>query len=92
MFEIILYFIPLGVIFFLFVRIKMTKDNYRVIFCIFATVICSFAGLIEFGQIFIPSRYPDITDWLIMIGGGFIGFLFFQLVTFPNSVGGMKKS
>ncbi|MDP3441731.1 MAG: VanZ family protein, partial [Ignavibacteria bacterium] len=92
MVEVVLYFIPLGIIFFLFVRAKMTKDNYKVIFFVFTIGICFFAGLVEFGQIFIPSRYPDITDWLLMIVGGFIGFLFFQLISFPNSGGSMKKT
>lgn len=85
MVEIVLYFIPLGIIFFLFVRAKMTKDNYKVIFFVFTIGICFFASLVEFGQIFIPSRYPDVTDWLLMIVGGFIGFLFFQLISSLNS-------
>jgi VanZ family protein len=84
--EIIAYFIPFGIIIYLFVRTKISRDNYKIIFFIFTIGTCFFTGLIEIGQIFIPSRYPDITDWLLMIVGAYIGFLFFQLISFPNRV------
>ncbi len=31
------------------------------------------AGIIEFGQVFIPEIYPDITDWLCMVAGAMCG-------------------
>lgn len=35
---------------------------------------------IELGQVLLPSKFPDTTDWLLECVGGFAGYLAFRLV------------
>ena len=71
--EIFIYFIPLGVIFSSFITRWSNHRNTRVMTGVFFITACLTALVIEFGQVFIPGRYPDITDMMIMITGALLG-------------------
>ncbi|WP_459938080.1 VanZ family protein [Desulfonatronum parangueonense] len=71
--EVVVYFLPLGIIFSSLVTRHFKGDGARAVTVLFFVAVCLVAGLIEFGQIFIPQRYPDITDWLFMVAGAMFG-------------------
>ena len=71
--EILAYFIPLGVIFSSFVTRHFRGESARAVTLLFFTIACLLAGLVEAGQVFLPQRYPDITDWVLMAAGAVFG-------------------
>ena len=71
--ELLAYFLPLGLLFSALVSRHFQGHARRAVYVLFGIMACLLAGLIEFGQIFIPPRYPDITDWLLMVAGALIG-------------------
>lgn len=71
--EVLVYFIPLGVIFSSFVTRHFQGQSARALTLLFFLIACLVAGLIEFGQVFISQRYPDITDWMLMVAGAMLG-------------------
>ena len=44
------------------------------------SVIVMIALGIELGQVLLPSKYPDTTDWFLESLGGILGYLLFRLV------------
>lgn len=70
---VIVYFIPFGVFFSSFVSRHFSGDSSKLIYLLFLLVAGLLAGLLEFGQVFIPGRYPDITDWVFMVAGAILG-------------------
>jgi VanZ family protein len=71
--EVLVYFIPLGVTFSSFVTRYFHDQSARAATLLFFLIACLLAGLIETGQIFLPQRYPDITDWMLMVAGAMLG-------------------
>lgn len=43
-------------------------------------LLAALAFVIELGQVLLPSKYPDLTDWLLETAGGLIGYLSFRFV------------
>jgi len=78
--EVLVYFIPLGVIFASFVTRHLQGQSARAVTMLFFLIACLLAGLIETGQVFIPQRYPDITDWMLMVAGAMCGHVLACLV------------
>ncbi len=78
--EVLVYFIPLGVIFASFVTRHLQGQSARAVTMLFFLIACLLAGLIETGQVFIPQRYPDITDWMLMVAGAMCGHVMACLV------------
>lgn len=71
--EVMVYFLPLGIIFSSLVTRHFQGDRAKALSILFFLAACLIAGLIEFGQVFIPQRYPDITDWMLMVAGAMFG-------------------
>ncbi|HDQ39512.1 MAG TPA: VanZ family protein [Desulfonatronum sp.] len=71
--EVLVCFIPLGVIFSSIVTRHFQGQGARAATLLFFLIACLLAGLIEFGQVFLPQRYPDITDWILMVAGAMLG-------------------
>lgn len=42
--------------------------------------LAALAFVVELGQVLLPSKYPDLTDWLLETVGGLIGYLGFRFV------------
>ncbi|WP_031386091.1 VanZ family protein [Desulfonatronum thiodismutans] len=78
--EVLVYFIPLGVIFSTFVTRHFQGQSARAVTLLFFVISCLLAGLVETGQIFLPQRYPDITDWMLMVAGAMFGHVVSSLV------------
>jgi VanZ family protein len=71
--EVVVFFAPLGVIFSSLVTRHLQGQGARAATMLFFLFACLLAGLIEFGQVFIPQRYPDLTDWMLMVAGAMLG-------------------
>jgi glycopeptide antibiotics resistance protein len=71
-----LFFLPLGVMIERFCRNVFTKFRLILNF----TLLAFLAGGIEFGQVFLPGRYPDITDALIGLTGGMAGVWIYRRI------------
>ena len=71
-----LFFLPLGVLIERFWKNTVGKAHLIINLFILGLV----AGGIEFGQVFLPGRYPDITDALIGIVGGMVGIWLFRRI------------
>lgn len=71
-----LFFLPLGI---LIERFWKDIDCKAHIF-INLIILGLFAGIIEAGQVFLPERYPDITDALIGVAGGLAGVLIYKSI------------
>ncbi len=69
----IIYFVPLGVLFSSFVSRHFSGQAARAMSLLFLILAALLAGIIEFGQVFIPERYPDITYWICMVAGAMLG-------------------
>lgn len=78
--SIIVYFLPLGILFSTFVTRHFSGQPARAMSLLFLILAGLLAGIIEFGQVFIPERYPDITDWLCMLAGAMLGHSVSNLV------------
>lgn len=73
-----LFFAPIGMIISFMIR-GITKRIPHVITMIFViTIIGSISLMIEIGQIFLPEKVPDVTDWLLETFGGVGGYLLFD--------------
>jgi glycopeptide antibiotics resistance protein len=46
---------------------------------------------IELGQVLLPSKYPDTTDWFLESLGGILGYLLFRLVWARLITGSRKR-
>jgi glycopeptide antibiotics resistance protein len=46
---------------------------------------------IELGQVMLPGKYPDTTDWLLESVGGILGYLLFRLVWARLITGSRKR-
>ena len=71
-----LFFLPLGVLIERFW--KNTVGKAHLIINLF--ILAFLAGGIEFGQVFLPGRYPDITDALIGLTGGMAGVWIYRRI------------
>jgi glycopeptide antibiotics resistance protein len=71
-----LFFLPLGVLIERFW--KNTVGKAHLIINLF--ILGLLAGRIEFGQVFLPGRYPDITDALIGMTGGMAGVWIYRRI------------
>lgn len=68
----ILFFIPLGVI--IGQGVRFIVNRYKSI--VIALVLIAGASMVvEFGQMFLPNKNADITDVILEILGGYIGFV-----------------
>jgi VanZ family protein len=85
--ELFVYFIPLGIIFSTFITRRLGRDSARVMAGLFFIIACLLAVLVELGQVFIPGRYPDITDVIIMVTGAMLGHSVTNLVWKRHSDG-----
>ncbi len=73
--SIVVYFLPLGVLFSALVTRHLSGSGARATMTLLFLIITGLlAGIIEFGQVFIPARYPDTTDWICMVAGAMRGY------------------
>ena len=80
-----LFWVPLGVLFFLNVnRIFQNTTNLLIDFMV---IVCIgiMASAIEGGQFFLPSKVPDITDWLFELIGGCSGYFLSRYLYKPKT-------
>jgi len=76
----IVYFLPMGILFSTCLTRHLSGPGARAMSLLFLILVGLVAGIIEFGQVFIPERYPDITDWLCMVAGAMLGYNVTSLV------------
>lgn len=73
----ILFFIPLGVVSGLMViQIKSQSKSLMLA----SIMVAIFALLVEFGQLFLPNKNADITDLILEVLGGYLGFMLIQKI------------
>ena len=78
-----LFFVSLGVLIERFWKNTVGKTHLITNLFIFGLL----AGGIEFGQVFLPGRYPDITDALIGLTGRMAGvWTYRRILQIPNSI------
>lgn len=67
------FFLPSG-IFLGLIGLRKTDFN-RNIYVIGGAAIFALALLVEFGQLYLPQKYADLTDVLVQAGGGLLGLV-----------------
>lgn len=88
----ILFFIPLGVI--VSQGLNFAVSRYKLI-VIALLVIVGTSVIVELGQMFLPNKNADITDVILEVLGGYIGFVISTHLasglSFRQEVGGGRK-
>ena len=67
----ILFFVPLG---FLLASANLSSRSIRLINLVMVFTMATIALGIELGQVVLPGKNPDMTDWLLETLGGIAGY------------------
>jgi glycopeptide antibiotics resistance protein len=68
------FFIPLGVILSFSRRAFTTPSARTLVDAVALTALLAAAAFVELGQVALPAKYPDITDWVLESAGAVIGY------------------
>ena len=89
-FQKMLFFAPLGVLLaWWVVGLPWLWRSYAAASSMLVIVVTALG--IELGQVMLPGKYPDTTDWLLESVGGILGYLLFRLVWARLITGSRKR-